>query len=95
MGCLRDEVILQSDQLLELGILFKPSGESYHNIIITLFLSLHCVITCVSDEVLRSLASVHKVLAVVIVRVEALRSLEEGRAVPELCVCLLASCSSC
>ena len=28
MGCLRDEVILQSDQLLQLGVLFKPAGES-------------------------------------------------------------------
>ena len=28
LGCFRDEVILQSDQLLELGIFFKPAGES-------------------------------------------------------------------
>ena len=28
MGRLRDEVILQSDQLLQLGILFKSAGEA-------------------------------------------------------------------
>lgn len=57
-GRVRNQIIFESDQFAQLGILFEAIGQ-----------------TDVADKVLRSLARVHKVLAVVVVRIRRLGSL--------------------
>ncbi len=78
MGRPGNELVLEPDELLQLGILLEPARQAG-----------------VADKVLRPLARVHKVLAVVVVGIEGLGALEEGRGVPVLLLLLLLRWASC
>ena len=91
MGCSPHQLVFQSDQFLQLGILLKP-GQWHGTVLIAANLENASEIwipagqSCVSYEVLRPLPGVHKVLTVVIVGVQTLCALQEGCGISELCL---------